>query len=307
MFHLSNYVSVEVKISQFVAESYLQIKRHGDYDRWINMSASSWKKIVTVSPDVDRLLIAKKEDGIVLYNTRQGSQKVLVSMYNGELYVGIHLFDAAGERVRGKGLNMSMSEWQKLKELTPNIDAAMTAQIFPASWTYPESKRPIYKDMMKTFKGQLIYEGAWHFTQPELQKPERAAYFMIQEREVVLPSASELLMICYSYLIDKAIKPLIQCGGCEYDHPSQVQHIEGCMMTTEEAWNRYAFEVKAKLSVEELLKLYRKVREELDLSPPEGMFDVEAYLKRVEVKSEIDDLYKRLCNELCTPRFECDC
>ena len=64
---------------------------------------------------------------------------------------------------------------------------------------------------------------------------EHAAYFMIQEHEVVLPSATALLVSCYSYLIDKAIMPFIQCHGCAYDHPSQVQHLEGSMMSTEEA------------------------------------------------------------------------
>ena len=307
MFSLSNKVSVEVKISQFATGGYLQIKRHGDYDRWINMSASSWKKMTLVMKDIDHAISDCREHAIDLYRTKEKSQQVLVSLYNGDLYVGIHLFDKDGQRERGKGLNMNMEEWQKLKELAPNISAAMSSQIFPGSWTYPESKRSVYKDMIKSFKGQLIYEGAWQFTQPEVQKPDRAAYFMIQEREVVLPSASALLVICYLYLIDKAIKPLIQCHGCRYDHPSQVQHLEGCMMSTEEAWDQYALVAKAKVSIEEVLKLYMKVREELDLPPPEGTFDVEAYLKTVEVKSEVDVMYKRLCNELYTPRFECDC
>ena len=307
MFRLSNYISVEVKISQYAAEGFLQIKRHRDYDHWINVSASSWKKMTLVMQDIDKAISDRQERAFDLYRTKDRSQKVLVSLFNEDLFVGIHLFDKNGQRERGKGLNFNMTEWQKLKELTANITAAMKTQIFPASWTYADVKRPIYRSMMKTFKGQLIYEGAWNFTQPELQKPDRAAYFMIQEREVMLPSASDLLVICYAYLIDKAIKPLIQCGGCTYDHPSQVQHLEGCMLSTDEAWDRYALEAKANLSIDEVLKLYRVVREELDLPPPEGTFDVETYLKKVDVKSEIDDLYKRLCDELSPPRFECDC
>ena len=61
MFRLSNYISVEVKISQYAAEGFLQIKRHRDYDHWINVSASSWKKMTLVMQDIDKAISDRQE------------------------------------------------------------------------------------------------------------------------------------------------------------------------------------------------------------------------------------------------------
>lgn len=297
MSHLSTITSIEVKTSQFAAEHYVQVKRHGEYDRWINVNAKSWNKIKLVQDDIDQTLADRNEEAFELYKTRKGSQKVVVSWYNGEPYVGIHLFDKAGERMRGKGLNLTMSEWQKLKEYMNDIDVAMASQLFPSTWEYPECKRPIFKDMIKTFLGVLKCEGPWSFTRPEIQKPERSTYFMIQERDIILPKAADLLVMCYTYLVLKSVRSLIQCAGCSYDHLSQVRHLDGCMMSEEEAMTHHGDQARSNTSVDDVLNLYKKVREELDLPPPEGLFDANSYLKMATMNTEQDSIYVKLFDD----------
>ena len=296
MFCLSDTTSIEVKASQFTTEPYLQVKRHLEHDRWINVSRSAWKKMTSIMQTIDQAISDRREQGFDLYKTKHRSQQVLVSQFNEDLYVGIHLFDKNGQRERGKGLNFNMTEWQKLKDLTVEIDASLTPQVLDTAWEYPETMATIYKDTVKSFQGQTKHEGVWSFIKPEIQKPKHGSYFMIQEREIVLPKASELLVMCYAYLLGKCIKALIKCSGCAIDHPSQINHMDGCLMTSEEALEMYGDQARQEVAITYVVSLYNSVRERLDLPPVVvGGCAVEAYLKMTPIKTtDLDQIYVEL-------------
>ena len=79
----------------------------------------------------------------------------------------------------------------------------------------------------------------------------------MQSRKVKLPVGEHLVKLCYYYLLKKTIEELQKknCYGCEQDHPSQRQHLDGCLQEFDDAVERYfdvaVLEVKAK-DVEEL-------------------------------------------------------
>ena len=207
MFHLNQKTSVEVKTGKF--GHYLQVKRCGEYDRWINIGKASWIKLTTMIGDIDFALNNRSELAYDLYKTKQNSQKVLVTFYNGEPFVGVHLFDEKEECCRGKGMNLTTTEWQKLKGLMNDINAAMTSMIFPQDWLYPETPVSFYRALVKTFKGETKHIDKWSNTCPEIQKPKPGCYFMVQEQERILPKATDLLAMCLLLLCE----PVCQVPG----------------------------------------------------------------------------------------------
>ena len=175
---------------------------------------------------------------------------------------------------------------------------AMTSLLFPTEWEYPENKRSIFKDYCKSFKGQTRHEGVWSFYQPDVQKPQPGVYFMIQEKEISLPRASDLLSMCYTYIVGQSVKGLVQCEGCAIDHPSQTQHLNGCLLSSDEVMELYGEQAKCGISSEDVLKLYTKVREDLDLPPPVGSYDVEAYLTTSPVNTHLDEVFVNMFDRL---------
>ena len=291
--------SVEVKTSKFSSDHYLQVKRHGEYDRWINVNRSSWIKLKGWVNDIDQALANRDEHTFDLYKTKQGSQKALVTFYNGDPYVGIHLFDQNGVRCRGKGLNLTMEEWQKLKETMDEIDAAMMSLTFPKEWEYPDTSRNFYKAYVKTFKGETRHVEGWSIDYPEMQKPKTGCYFMIQETDKALPDAADLLVKCYSYFVNKCVQSLIKCDACELDRPSQIDHIDGCLLGPTTALEQYGDEARNAVDISAVAELYKKVRKYLYLAPAVGDFNYDAYLKSATVTPYVDDLFKDVFRELC--------
>ena len=235
MIHLSNNTVISVKGSKFSPENYLQVKRLGDHERWINVGAPAWKKLTEAVKEIDEAIDNLEDRAIDLYKIATGSQKVMVSWFQGMPYVGIHMFDGEGGRERGKGLNLTVVEWLKLKEGMDEIDCRMTNLSFPKDWEYPDTPRSFYRSFVKTFKGETKHMGQWSFDFPDIQKPKPGCYFMVQEVTKNLPKASDLLMQCYSYLVQKRIQQMIQCEGCDLDRPSQIDHMDGCLISSSQA------------------------------------------------------------------------
>ena len=186
MFQLSSTTIITVKGSKFSPENYLQVKRLGEHERWINMGAPAWRKLKTAVQEIDVAIHEVQDLAIDLYKIPTGSQKVVVSWIQGVAwkvpYVGFHMFDDKGERERGKGLNLVCTEWNRLKEAMDEITSRMTKPSFPRDWEYPETSKSIYRSFVKTFKGETKYMGQWSFDYPEIEKPKPGSYFMVQEQ-----------------------------------------------------------------------------------------------------------------------------
>ena len=237
MFHLSDYCTIEVRNSQFNPDKYLQVKNNNG--RSINLSLSSWRKLKSWTSDITRAMDEEQSYKADFYNTWAGSQAAIVQKYEDKMYFGIHYFDKDGSRSSGKGLNITDAEWKKWDELSSQIDQACI--FFPEKWQYQaETKRPIFQWVWRC-DGEVKKEGGWTFLleacyKDGMQQPGLAPEgFTMREHEVTLPPAQQLLQLCYSYLIQKTAKTLIQCNGCEINHPSQKHHLDGCLMSLEGA------------------------------------------------------------------------
>ena len=110
MLSLSNYTEVVAKKSQFNTDKYLQVKRG---QRWVNVSLKSWQKLKILMPEISKAVKDEEAYKADLYSTWSGSQSVIVMKYEDKMYVGLHAFDKAGERERGKGINLFVDEWAK--------------------------------------------------------------------------------------------------------------------------------------------------------------------------------------------------
>jgi hypothetical protein len=252
--------------------------------------------------DIDEAITATQNHSFDLFTAWNGSQRILVEMYKDQLYVGIHSFDKSGQRARGKGLNLKLDEWNKLKTLCNDIDAAMTGQDFPEAWQYSEVKRPIFKWVWRTRDGDVKNDGKWTFSyqdcfQAALHTVDKCV-FTIKEKYMTLPPASNLLVMCYDYLVQKTVKSIIRCNGCVIDHPSQAEHLDGCMMSTDTAMMLYSDEARRMLTVEQVMTLYNGVRQDLALPPTVGEFDVERYLMHVPLTFTTEKEYIRLFDKL---------
>ena len=303
MFHLSSNTVISVKGSKFSPENYLQVKRLGDRDRWINVGAPAWRKLTEAVQEIDEAIHKVQDLAIDLYKIPKGSQKVVVSFIMGvawqEPYVGIHMFDEKGERERGKGLNLVCTEWNRLKEAMDEINSRMTKPSFPRDWEYRETSKSIYRSFVKTFKGETKHMGQWSFDYPEIEKPKPGCYFMVQEQVKTMPKAAVLLVQCFSYLVHKRIQAVKQCLGCDLDRPSQFDHLDGCMVSSSQAMEIYGDQARESVDIKDVMGLYNNVREKMDVAPAVGTFDVQAYLKSCKVEDNVDDWLKDLFNELC--------
>lgn len=305
MFTLSPNTSVDVHTSQFNTEKYLQFKRT-DGKRWVNLSWSSWKKLKSLMPEVTAALEDEKSYRSDFYSTFAGSQGIVTEKYKDRMYVGIHYFDKSGDRKKGRGLNLIPDEWMTLKELAPVIDQSL--QPFPKGWEYSEAKRPAYAWINRE-DGAGTQEGSWTFSVHECYE-DALKYipgltpmnFKMKEKEVILPSARDLLVMCYTRLVQKEVQKLIKCVGCEVDHPSQKHHLDGCLMDQENAVLLYEKEARENICMSGLLHLYLKVREELKVPVvvTESLenLDEEGIVQKAELITDMSNMYIEVFDRL---------
>ena len=303
MFHLSKITSVEVKSSQFTTDKYLHLKKqHGNYSRWVNLSCTSWNKLTSMSHDIDGAIAAAQNQSFDLFSIWSGSQKVLIESFQDKLYIGIHSFHKGGQRIRGRGLNLNLDEWKKWQELATEISTAMTSTGIPETWQYSETNRSMFKWVWRTKDGDVKNEGQWTFSYQECF--QAALYtvdkciFTIKEKETPLPSASSLLIMCYDHLVQKTARSLVKCNGCVIDHPSQTQHLDGCLMSQDSAMLLYSQEARQMLTAEEVMTFYNRVRQELGLQTTVGDFDVNSYLKHAPLTFSLEKAYTGLFDKL---------
>jgi hypothetical protein len=288
MFRLSNIASADVKKSQFDSSSYLHLERG---KRSVNLSMASWQKLKSLVPKIDEAVndgTSLRQD---LYNTWSTSQAVTVDSFQDKMYVGIHFFGPDGERQTGKGLNVTADEWAVLTTLPNDLSG------FPEAWQYPDSKRTVFQ-WVKRENGRVVAEGRPWFCLDDCYKDAvrepglNPCGFTMREKEVTLPSAEELLKMCYSWMVQKAAHALVKCNGCDIDHPSQTQHLDGCLMSQENVILLYEREARENTDMDKLFKMYSFCREELCLPvKQEEPLEVARFVQDVPLICDIDPLY----------------
>ncbi len=140
MYSLSDNLTVEIKQSIFNYESYLQLKKKNN--TYVNVSWSSWNKLKSYMPEISQALEEEKFFTRYLYKTFEDSQAVVIEMYKGKIYVGIHSFNEKDILQIDKGINMSPEEWQKCMDIRDQID---TNQKPPERGCYKETKPSIFQ------------------------------------------------------------------------------------------------------------------------------------------------------------------
>lgn len=264
-FILSQNTSVEVRASQFGNTRYVKIVRHMPAcnerearDRWINMNTTNWQALCTMIPAVHTNM-SKLDEGKVTMNL-PGNQRIEVSLYRGKYYVGFHVVDDEGSRVRGKGMNLAYEEFMQLVEFSNMIGDALKATHVEAEEVEEPPKKKakkVKKDTRRVLlKDEVILPKVkqyrwclsevkgrfWFFSEEDCMAdfkdwPRTACdgevKVTFETREVQVPSPENLMRRVYTYLLRHKIRSLIreQCVGCLNDSPGQRNHMSygGCL------------------------------------------------------------------------------
>jgi len=95
----------------------------------------------------------------------------------------------------------------------------------------------------------------WSFVPNALEEHET--------RRVPRPSHEELCAMVYHFMVDSALQHyrIMNCYGCQYDRPSQVDHMGGigCLMDSVDAIEYFIDEGVAKVTSEHLKRAYLAV------------------------------------------------
>ena len=147
--------------------------------------------------------------------------------------------------------------------------------MFPTLWEYSilQATKDIYK-WVNIINGETLDESyTWFFSEEDATNAcpgyvTREGFTLLRE-EYVVPDAQKLLNHCYMYLFDKAVlkRASKYCSGCYDDHPSQTQHVQGCLMPTERAREFFGSDVRSAMQEEDVLRLYGIIREKMKLPP----------------------------------------
>jgi hypothetical protein len=156
---LSESTWVEVKASQYGEGSYLKFIHNeciregtfGGLQRWFNLSSKGWQALIILIPEVEATLCKSGVDGEVTMNLSK-KERLSISFWlnkdGGTFYVCFYVVDDDGERVKGKGMNLTKEEYQSLAEYSSRISVDMSSivqewpvPVVPDGVGYPLSKK----------------------------------------------------------------------------------------------------------------------------------------------------------------------
>ncbi len=148
--------------------------------------------------------------------------------------------------------------------------------ILPTSWEYETKMQTFYRVVTSS-----NFESEWYTTEYEAKQDELNSYFdtHIQDVVTVVPSAEQLLLNCYTYMITQEARKMVTCLGCQIDHPSQVQHLDGCLAESEQIVYLYEDEAFEKIKHQDLAKFYNDVRDQLNLGKVFILCDLKKFCK----------------------------
>ena len=138
-----------------------------------------------------------------------------------------------------------------------------TGQKIMIRWTYIPTAIHMFEWSIIIEHKIVLESHTWYFPEDEatFKAPttEISRGFKILNDELLIPDAFSLLSQCYSHLFDQnAVKMVATaCLGCSVNHPSQKHHLEGYLISPEDAGEMYGDEIVVEQST---IDLYGKIR-----------------------------------------------
>ena len=175
---------------------------------------------------------------------------------------------------------------------------------FPSSWNYEIDKFTFYRAVTKEY-----LDSEWYTTRFQAEKDDISKFFdtHILHKTVKLPSAEDLLLQCYSFLMMQQCRKIHPCEGCNNNHPSQVQHLDGCMQETEKIVFLNEDEAYENIKDFHLTQLYNNVRDHLNIERVFMLYNVKPFCKSKRLIMDIHPafldlfsrVYKNILDGLC--------
>ena len=113
--------------------------------------------------------------------------------------------------------------------------------------------------------------------------------YIMKEQDVILPTAPDLLVRCYTFLVQKKVRSLIQCVGCDTDHPSQKHHLNGYLMSQKNAVLLYE-DACEKIDMTQVMDVYTRARNTRALPSCVKDFDISGFVDDVTLLFDFDDV-----------------
>lgn len=320
---LSQQTLLEVRPGKF-GSPYIALGRIQEKSkRWVFVSSNAWRTLTQHIPEVTTILQQKvdKEKSIKLTERLV----LTISKFQEKYYVGVHSTDSQGQRLRGRGLNMNVDEWQKLTNNVQDINQRMKCEETSMKRKRDDDssvpKKAKHDDtiLVKQYQWQKVhcitsepYQADKHWFFSEKQAVESLDDYhmlggdepccisnIIATREVPIAEDKDILKyILLTFLknsIEKAQKE--QCEACEMDLPGQRSHMKsGCLMEWSETVDKHFQAIRKQVSCAKLLEVYKKLM--IHMKVDSMKTDTELYTLCFQISCDDTTMITQLKNEI---------
>ena len=269
-----------VTITHFEEESRISIrqyKRRTDYPDvvypvfpGVSLRESEWKLLVSEMEDINEYVGVTCD----LKKSLGNGHYLHFSEFRHKQYICIRKFSDSGEPIFGKyGINLRVSEWEKLCHLTLFVNDSlqrMREKAYVSGLTIIQL--PSNECAPKPSYQFCVLESGLQFTSPfrdaikayihyiESECEGIAKQDIVGKKKNVRGSDEEWMMtvsvsLLMQYLIRK--KAITHCLGCEDDQPNQLAHFDGCMEEWEVMVDRFYSSVLFNIDIPTCLKIYQ--------------------------------------------------
>ncbi len=286
---------------------YLKLSRD---NRWVNISQASWTKMIGASEAIEGL-IHSENGGIFPINERD---ELEVRDYKGKRYACLK-FERIGKDTKSyiNRMNFIIEDWKKMMVDATTMNKRKTTSSAPKK-TLKKRKSNVavnvstssYPVTVRQYAWQ--YEGEtspyWYFTEEQCRKSvDFIKDVSIITQDVPSPNIMDLFNMITTYLITDEIKALLtkKCFGCLIDHPSQMQHMTGCMTEWDEAVSHHLEEASKSVTVDKVMKSFIQIMAILGLPTDDMVTPTQVYVEPDHISQQtIPDEYLVLFkNVLC--------
>ena len=248
---ISRKTRLDVKDGEY--GRYLKIIRSDPIkpDRWMNLSAALWDKLVATIPEVEKIRRLEEEYPDGSYIELNDTTRIYVVDYAGYRYVGVDNTRKVEDKTYVHRINFTLIEWQRICRGAQAITEALAGN-----------------HVMKFYAAECepdIYTP-WHMELEQCQNA-RHEHGFIRMSFVQRPSALQWMENTIDYIFSKAIRDAVveNCNGCRIDHPSQRQH--SCMMSD---WcvsvDKYYDEIRHEMTYQKSIQIVTTVLNALGIT-----------------------------------------
>lgn len=263
---------------------YLKIQKG---DRWINITKFSWDKILKSLNTIDDYI--KRGEGIFHINE---TDEIEIKDYLSKRYVCMRQTRQSNDKEYVNRMNFDVETWNE-----------MTVQKVPDQ---KKRKRNQNSKATKKCKKTITQYGhpqdgsiQWYFTEAGAKRlaPDD---ILLMTKEMDAPTVEEVTdrVARYLLMLEISANMTSTCYGCSVDHPSQIEHMEGCMMDWvlavdqhfDIAWSSVTTDIKDKVT---------KVMDVLGLTSSKDIPDMNSsVLKEKLTSSDLTSDYMSLFIEI---------